>query len=76
MKATCCCCLCLCCSMYSGNSFLKTGSRKLKSRDWHASRCLSALLVEMEPVVCAFSYMKDIRPVRIVPTLLRNKRVL
>lgn len=42
------------------------------SRDCAASRRRSELLVFMDPVVMASSYMKLISPVRIVPTLLQS----
>lgn len=58
--------------MYSGNSFLNVGSLRFVSRDCAAKRRLSCLLVLMAPVVSMSSYMKLMRPVRIVPTLLQR----
>ena len=60
------------CCTYSGNSFLKVGSRMLVSRDCSASRRLSGPLAFMEPVVMSSDSMKLNKPVRMVPTLLQD----
>ncbi len=56
-------------STHSGNSFLNIGFLRFCSKETDANRRLSALDDDMLPVVMLFSYMKESRPFRIVPTL-------
>lgn len=59
-----------CSAIYSGNRSLNWGFLTLASSDCWASLLLSLLGVERAPVVISLSYMKDMRPVRMVPMLL------
>lgn len=56
-------------SWYSGKSLRNMGFLRLYSSDILAKRLFSAFVELMLPVVCAASFMKDRRPVRMVPTL-------
>ena len=58
-----------CSSTHSGNSFLNKGLLRFCSRDIAAKRFLSALELDMLPVVMLFSYMNESKPFNMVPTL-------